>query len=122
MPSHGRVREWDDAEGCGVIDSPDTPGGCWVGFSSLVMDGYRSLTAGGQVTFTHEPARQGGFGHRAVLVWPAGVQPGTRPAREAGGGPSAAYRSTLTIRHADGSVTEYSGADPRPFPPPGGRP
>lgn len=28
MVSHGDVREWNEDEGFGVIDSPDTPGGC----------------------------------------------------------------------------------------------
>jgi cold shock CspA family protein len=26
--TEGRVREWDDEQGFGVIDSDDTPGGC----------------------------------------------------------------------------------------------
>ena len=72
MVSEGVVREWNDDEGYGVIDSPGTPGGCWAHFSSIVMDGYRVLAAGDQVAFTWEEARQDGYDYRAILVWPPG--------------------------------------------------
>jgi cold shock protein len=119
MFSQGVVRDWDDDRGFGVIGSADTPGGCWAGFSSIVMDGYRRLAAGDRVTFTFEPGPQDGYGYRALLVWPPGAAPGTLPPPEAGRGPSAAYRSSLTIRWADGTVTERSGDDPLPFGGPG---
>jgi CspA family cold shock protein len=118
MVSHGIVREWDDDEGSGVIDSADTPGGCWVGFASIVMDGYRRLAAGDPVTFTAEPGPQDGYEYRAILLWPPGTEPGTPPAA-AGNGPAGAYGSSLTIRWADGSVTRRSGDDPRPLRGPG---
>jgi CspA family cold shock protein len=116
--SEGTVREWSDDHGWGVIDSADTPGGCWVHFSMIVSEGFRSLKPGDHVTFTYEAPGQDGFNYRAVLVWPPGVRPGTpqRPTQE---GPSAAYRSSLTIRWPDGSVTKGvpgrgQGEDPRP--------
>ena len=118
MLSHGVVRQWRDDEGFGVIDSPDTPGGCWVSFSSIIMDGYRSLTAGEQVTFSHESAQQDGFAFRAVLVWPPGVEPGPAPPRE-DGEPSAAYRSALTIRWSDGTMTTRADDDGLPIRPAG---
>ena len=37
----GVVREWHSDEGWGVIDSDQTPGGCWAHFSDVEMDGYR---------------------------------------------------------------------------------
>jgi CspA family cold shock protein len=77
MISHGVVREWDEDQGFGVIDSPDTPGGCWTHFSGIVMDGYRCLAAGDPVAFTCEAGSQDGYDYRAVLVWPPGVEPGT---------------------------------------------
>nr|WP_082159569.1 cold shock domain-containing protein [Micromonospora sp. HK10] len=46
MTSVGSVRSFDPAEGWGVIDGADVPGGCWVHFSALAMEGYRTLTAG----------------------------------------------------------------------------
>ncbi len=106
MTSEGTVREWDDAEGFGVIDSADTPGGCWVHFSYIVIDGYASLKPGDQVTFTYEALAQDGFSYRAVLVWPPGVRPGTPPRERKEDGPSSAYQSALTIRWGDGTVTE----------------
>jgi len=110
MTSHGAVREWDDNEGIGVIDSPDTPGGCWAHFSNIVADETRPhvLTAGEQVTFSYEAGSQDGFDYRAVLVWPPGVKPGT-PQRATPHRPWAAYRSTLTIRWSDGTVTTRPG-------------
>lgn len=35
MQSVGTVRVWHTEEGWGVVDCPDTPGGCWVQFSHL---------------------------------------------------------------------------------------
>jgi cold shock protein len=66
MVSHGVVRERDVDQGFAVLDSGATPGGCWVGFSSIVMDGYRGLTVGAHVTFTHEQLSQDGYHYRAT--------------------------------------------------------
>jgi CspA family cold shock protein len=111
MISRGVVREWDRDQGFGVLNSEDTPGGCWVWFSSIVMDGYRELTVGAHISFTHETVAQDGYDYRAVLVWPPDVRPGTPPTPRVSEGPSAAYQSTLTIRWADGTVTERPGND-----------
>ncbi|MGH3293329.1 MAG: cold-shock protein [Trebonia sp.] len=105
VPSEGTVREWSDDCGWGVIDSAETPGGCWVHFSAIVSPGYRSLEPGGPVVFTYEATGQDGFDYRAVQVWPPDVTPGVpqdwdRP------GSSAAHSSSLTIRWQDGSVTK----------------
>jgi CspA family cold shock protein len=98
VTSTGTVREWNDDDGIGVIDSADTPGGCWVHFSYIVTEGWRSLNPGDQVGFTYEAVPQDGYGYRAVLVWPPGVQPSTQPPPpHHQHGPSAAYKSTLTI-------------------------
>jgi len=113
MPSEGTVREWNGDEGWGVIDSAATPGGCWVHFSAIAVDGLRGLTAGEHVTFTYEAARQDGFGFRTTLVWPPGAEPGTPP--QALHGPSAAYQSSLTIRWSDGPLREAFPARRRTF-------
>jgi CspA family cold shock protein len=73
---HSVVREWNEDEGFGVIDSLDTPGGCWAHFSSIVMAEYRVLAAGDPVAFTCEEGRQDDYDYRAILVWPPGVEPG----------------------------------------------
>lgn len=62
------VREWDDEEGWGVLDSAETPGGCWTHFSAIEMEGFRSLTAGEKVTLEWEAGEQDGFQYRAVRV------------------------------------------------------
>lgn len=75
MATVGMVREWSADEGFGVIDSAETPGGCWAHFSAIVMDGYRSLETGQRVSFTFEPASQDGYSYRAITVWPENPQP-----------------------------------------------
>src|ERR1700733_608702 len=50
----GTVRWFDGEEGCGVIDSPEVPGGCFVLFSNIVGVGYRNLDDGQDVVFTFE--------------------------------------------------------------------
>ncbi|MGW1744989.1 cold-shock protein [Streptomyces sp. NPDC002092] len=62
------VREWDDEEGWGILDSPETPGGCWTHFSAVEMEGFRSLTAGAKVTLEWEAGEQDGFQYRAVRI------------------------------------------------------
>ena len=56
----------------GVIDAPEAPGGCFVHFSSIQMDGYRQLSAGQDVQFTFERPGflQDGCLYRALAVWP----------------------------------------------------
>jgi CspA family cold shock protein len=107
MPSRGTVREWDDDRGWGVIDSADTPGGCWFHFSEIVVpNGLGTVRPGDRVIFTHEALPQDGFNYRAVLVWPPDVRPGTPQGPRRLHAASTAYRSRLTIRWADGTVTE----------------
>jgi CspA family cold shock protein len=100
MVSHGVVRAWNADEGYGVIDSPETPGGCWAHFSSIVMDGYRSLIPGDQVAFTCEEAKQDGYEYRATQVWPAGARARQASADDpaASTGPRGAYQSSLIIQ------------------------
>jgi CspA family cold shock protein len=35
------VREWHDDEGWGVLDSTETPGGCWAHRSNATVRGHR---------------------------------------------------------------------------------
>jgi cold shock protein len=71
VTSLGTVRHFRSDEGWGVIDSPDTPGGCWVHFSAIPGDGYLRLTAGETVRFEAEAVDQDGYPYRATAVWPA---------------------------------------------------
>jgi CspA family cold shock protein len=65
----GVVREYDDSEGVGVIDSQVTPGGCWFHYSMIEMPGLRTLVAGQSIHFILEGAvEQDGFVFRAVRL------------------------------------------------------
>ncbi|NAS21880.1 cold shock domain-containing protein [Herbidospora sp. NEAU-GS84] len=68
MGVRGVVREWHADEGWGVIDSPETPGGCWTHFSHIRAVGYRVLTAGQPVDLEWEAPGQDGYAFRAVSV------------------------------------------------------
>ena len=95
MATRGTVRLWREEEGWGVVDSPETPGGCWTHFSHLRMPGDRALQAGAAVELEWEAPGQDGYPCRAVRAWPAGQAPSPEPAAVTE--PSAAYRSTLTL-------------------------
>ena len=97
MTTRGTVRVWHDEEGWGVVDSLETPGGCWVHVSQVALPGHVTLRPGQQVELDHEPAEQDGHAYRALRVWPAGAEPVDRPV----GPPSAAYRSTLALTFDD---------------------
>jgi CspA family cold shock protein len=66
------VREWREEEGWGVLDSPETPGGCWGHYSHLRMDGFRTLEPGQRVDLEWEAPgfRQDGYDCRAVTIVP----------------------------------------------------
>jgi cold shock protein len=66
----GTVRFWLGDEGWGVVDTPETPGGCWVHFSHVEIDGYRELIADANVDVEWEAAEQDGYPYRAVRVVP----------------------------------------------------
>jgi CspA family cold shock protein len=88
---------WHSEQGWGVIDSPETPGGCWVHFSHLwndgipeagpgevveVSGGYREVFEGETVEFEWEHPGQDGYAYRATTVQPRG------PASPTSGHPS----------------------------------
>ena len=65
------VREWDDEEGWGVLDSPETPGGCFAHFVEIEgPEGFRHLAAGQRVELEWEAPgfKQDGYDFRAVRV------------------------------------------------------
>ncbi|MFN8082437.1 MAG: cold shock domain-containing protein [Kineosporiaceae bacterium] len=51
-----------------MLDSPETPGSCWVHWSVLGMDGYRGLEPGQAVTVEWEAGEQDGYDYRALRV------------------------------------------------------
>jgi len=66
------VREWYEEEGWGVLDSPETPGGCFAHFSDIEATGYRTLSAGQRVQLEWEAPgfQQDGYDFRALRVVP----------------------------------------------------
>ena len=91
------VREWHDELGWGVVDTAETPGGCWVHYSHVDSRGYRTLSDVAQVRLEYEQAEQDGYRFRAVRV----EIPGRLPADRDEQAPSAAYQSTLHIEIDD---------------------
>jgi cold shock protein len=70
-PISGVVRSYDAEEGWGVIDAPETPGGCFVHFSGIMGSGSRNLNEGERVSFAFERPgfKQDGYDYRALRVW-----------------------------------------------------
>ena len=90
----GTVREWYQDEGWGVIDSDETPGGCWAHFGSAAVLGYVTFTAGQAVWLQWESPGQDGYPSRAVRFWPYGSDAIDQPTGQA---PGNAYRSFLSL-------------------------
>ena len=92
MTSTGVIAMWGD-EGWGVVESPDTPGGCWVHVGHLwaitlpptrrnesvhiSRTGVPDPIAGETVDFEWERVRQDGYDYRAVSVRPRRSGPTT---------------------------------------------
>jgi CspA family cold shock protein len=69
------VREWSDEEGWGVLDSPQTPGGCFGHYADIQAPGFRTLSPGQQVDLIWEAPgfKQDGCDYRAVSIVPKPV-------------------------------------------------
>jgi len=91
------VRTWEDAEGWGVLDSAETPGGCWVHWSCVAVDGFRALLPGQEVELEWEQAEQDGCSYRALRAGPAEVDPVEHGTTDHDG----AWSSRLTVRFDD---------------------
>jgi CspA family cold shock protein len=90
------VKEWHD-EGWGVLESQETPGGCWAHFSKAAVPGFASFSPGQSVWLDWESPGQDGYTFRAVRFWPEGSDPAHRPSTADGG----AYHSSLTLSFDD---------------------
>jgi len=68
------VRDWYDEEGWGVLDSPETPGGCFAHYSDIQAEqgSFRNLTPGQRVQLAWEAPgfKQDGYDYRAVSIVP----------------------------------------------------
>lgn len=74
------VRRWNTHRAWGVLDSPETPGGCWAHLSSIARPGPWDVQPGDEFVLEWEHARQDGFAYRAVRMWPAGSRSAPIPA------------------------------------------
>lgn len=99
------IREWNVDEGWGVIDSPETPGGCWAHFSNAAVAGYVRFESGQAVRLDWEAPGQDGYPFRAVRFWPTDRAPEHR-----GGDPAGrSYSSDLSLSYDDPADTDTSG-------------
>ncbi|MFE5299478.1 cold shock domain-containing protein [Streptomyces sp. NPDC056632] len=66
------IREWNDEEGWGVLDSPETPGGCWGSCFHIQAEGFRTLRVGQRVELLWEAPgfKQDGYDFRALEIVP----------------------------------------------------
>lgn len=66
------VREWHDEEGWGVLDSPETPGGCWGHYADIRTKGFHTLSPGQRIDLQWEAPgfKQDGYAYRAVNIVP----------------------------------------------------
>ena len=91
----GRVSVWHTQEGWGVLESDQTPGGCWVHYSAVETTGVKELHPAHEVDFDWEPAEQDGYRFRAISVRPQGQPSDAPPAPSTS--ETAPYRSSLVI-------------------------
>lgn len=85
-----------------MLDSPQTPGGCWTYYSCVAVAGYRALEIDAACWLEWERADQDGYAFRAVRAWPLGAEP-VDPVEPVTDENSTIYRSTLTLNFDDGS-------------------
>lgn len=65
----GTVRMWNDEEGWGVIDSDQTPCGCWAHYSNIIGEGFRTVPVGATVMLDWEQVTdQDGYQYRATRL------------------------------------------------------
>ena len=71
--SRAKVRWFSDAEGWGVLDAPEAPGGAFVHFSHIEIEGYKTLRQNQVVEVELEGPlsfEQNGCRYRAARVGP----------------------------------------------------
>ncbi len=95
MGTQGTVRFWVEEHGWGVIDSPQTPGGCWTHYSQIRIAGLQLLIADQDVELEWEAPGQDGYPFRTLRTWPTGCEPVTVPPDRSG--VTSAYTSTVSI-------------------------
>ncbi|MDO9456610.1 hypothetical protein [Nocardioides sp.] len=106
----GRVSEWYDDEGWGVVETATAPGGCWLHFSSLLVAGHRHVEVGQDLELSVVAGDQEGYRFRADEAWPVGTEPHRPPEHHAGD--ATAFHSTLTLSFDDVDGPDGPDAEP----------
>lgn len=91
----------------GIIDSDETPGGCWTLFHSVAVEDFPALREGQQVEFEWDAldSPMSGCNFSTIRAWPAGSEPYVAPP------PDSPYSSRLWITFPDGTAREITEAD-----------
>jgi CspA family cold shock protein len=76
MVTTGTVRVWHAEQGWGVVDSPDTPGGCWAHFSHLWAEGLAPPLQPGEIVETTSDFRELFDGETVDFEWESPGQDG----------------------------------------------
>jgi CspA family cold shock protein len=93
MSVRGVIRLWHEDDGWGVVDAPQTPGGCWASFSTLAAAAFWEPQEGEPVEFEFEVFPQDAFAYRAMRMWPFGTAPVDRTPEA----PGSAFGSAFTV-------------------------
>ncbi|MFD9662880.1 cold shock domain-containing protein [Rhodococcus sp. NPDC059968] len=113
MTTTGVVRSWSIQEMHGIIDSDETPGGCWTLFHSVAVEGFPSLREGQQVEFEWDAldSPMHGCNFYTIRAWPSGREPYVAPPSDS------PFSSHLWLTFPDGTAREITEADRPPAPP-----
>lgn len=79
----GIVKWFNNAKGYGFILADDNPEDLFAHFSSIEMEGYKTLKAGQKVSFDIEKADKGFHAKRIKVIDAQREAPSTRPSTEA---------------------------------------
>ena len=113
MATNGVVRSWNIEEMQGIIDSDETPGGCWTLFHSVAVEGFPALREGQQVEFEWNALDNpmNGCNFATIRAWPAGSEPYVAPPSDS------PFSSHVWLTFPDGTARELTEADLPPVPP-----
>ncbi|MHA4852115.1 cold-shock protein [Rhodococcus sp. MSC1_016] len=113
MATTGVVRSWDFGRMQGIIDSDETPGGCWTLFHSVAVEGFPSLREGQQVEFEWDvlDSPMMGCDFYTIRAWPVGGEPYVAPRSDS------PFSTRVWITFSDGTGREMTEADFPPVPP-----
>lgn len=95
----------------GIMDSDETPGGCWALFHSVAVEGFPALREGPHVEFEWDAldSPMHGCNFYTIHAWPSGSEPYVAP-------PDSPFSSHVWLTFPDGTARELTEADLPPVP------